>query len=144
MRKGEVDPRFLDAEVAVRLFGYQWVQWNPRGGGLGPSDEKGRFLYPADGLLAHLQVPAGPEVPVADDPYRYLPSFCEDVAAAFEAARSAGLFGVVRAILNYHEPGEWSVQTREGNVLARGYSLPEALCRASLRLAEVAPAAQAG
>jgi hypothetical protein len=144
VRKAEVDPRFLDAEVAVRLLGYRWVQWNPRGGGLGPSDEKGRFLYPPDGLLSHLQVPAGPEVPVADDPYRYLPSFCEDVAAAFEAARSAGLFGVVGAILNYHEPGEWSVQTHDGNVLARGYSLPEALCRASLRLAEAAPAARAG
>ena len=144
MTDANAGPRTLDEEVAVRLLGYRWVQWNNRSAGVAPSEERGRFLAPPDGLLSHLQVPAGLEVPLAEDPFRYLPAFSDDLSAAFEAARSAGLFGVVGAILNYDEPGEWSVQTRHGDVLARGYSLPEALCRATLRLAEAAPAARAG
>jgi hypothetical protein len=143
MRKTKVESRSLDEEVAIRLLGYRWVHWNSRGGG-GPSDEKGRFLAPPDGLLSHHQVPAGSEVPIADDPHRYLPEFCQDLEAAFDVARSVGLLDVAHAILEVDDLGDWTVRTREGEVLAQARSLPEALCRASLRLVEAAPSARAG
>jgi hypothetical protein len=144
MTDANVGPRTLDEEVAVRLFGYRWVQWNNRSAGVAPSEERGRFLAPPDGLLSHLQVPAGLEVPLAEDPFRYLPAFSDDLSAAFEAARSVGLLETAHAILDYAEPGEWSVRTREGKALARGPSLPEVICRASLSLSDTSPHSRAG
>ncbi len=139
-----LDLRPLDQEIALRLLGYQWVQWSRGTAWTAPWDEAGRFLAPPAGLLSRFQVPAGSEVPLAPEPLRYLPSFSQDVGAAFEAARVAGLFDSAHAILAAGQDGEWTVCTRGERVTVRGPSLPEVICRAALAWAEVASSARAG
>ncbi|MFH1765021.1 MAG: hypothetical protein ABIF09_12610 [Gemmatimonadota bacterium] len=123
----------LDEEVAVRLLGYRWVRWGTQP----PYDEEGRFLAPPDGFLAHHQVVAGPEVPLADEPFRYVPGFSSEVEPAFEAARSVGLFHEANAFLMVSDTGEWSVRTEDERLNVMGATLPEALCRAALRWREL-------
>ena len=123
----------LDVEVAFRLLGYRWVRWGTQS----PEEEEGRFLAPPDGFLAHHQVAAGPEVPLADDPYRYVPSFSSEVDPALEAARSVELFHGAGAFLVVSDHGEWSVRTEDGRLNVMGPTLPEALCRAALRWHEL-------
>lgn len=135
---GEEDSeRRLDEEVATRVLGYRWVQWNPREGAMPPSDEKGRFLAPSDGLLSHHQVPAGRSVPPAQEPYRYVPRFSSEIESALEAAQAVGLLRHDNATLELSEQGEWTIRTKGDRLAITAPTLPEALCRAALRWREI-------
>lgn len=123
----------LNEELAVRILGYHWVVWANRDRFPLPHEEEGRFLAPPEGPLAHEQVPAGPEVPLAKEPDRYVPMFCEDPEAAFDLARKVGLFVSSNGFLAMTPTGGWEVQDEKGQVLGVGASIPEAVCRAVLR-----------
>ena len=122
----------LDEEVASRLLGYRWVTWKSHDSFPLPGEEEGRFLAPPDGPRASEQVPAGPEVPLAKEPDRYVPEFSTDLKDAFDVAVAAGLFVSANAFLTVSVLGEWRVHEEDGTVLGASDSLPEALCRAAL------------
>jgi hypothetical protein len=131
MRKDLNLDRSLDESVALEILGYHWVQWRRDTGFNGPP-ERGRFLAPPKGLLSHLQVPASPEVPVAEDPFRYLPPFSTDAGAAMELAERVGLFEAGGAVLEVTSQGLWSCLSKDRGEIASGQTLAEAVCRACL------------
>ena len=122
----------LDEEVAIQLLGFRWVVWKSLDSFPLPMEEAGRFLAPSDGPLAEGQVPAGPEVPLAKEPDRYVPLVSSDAEAALELARQVGLFVAGNAFLSVSPLGEWTVCTEDGRVWASGRSVPEVLCRAAM------------
>lgn len=131
MRDLPKQDRALDEAVALDLLSYRWVRWREDVRFAGPP-EPGRFLAPPKGLLAHLQVPAGLDVPLAEDPYRYLPAFSTDAGAAMELAERTGLFQDGGTLLTVSPEGRWMVLAGERDGLGEGDTLAEAVCRACL------------
>lgn len=131
MRDAPHQDRGLDEAVALDLLSYRWVRWKEDVRFVGPS-ERGRFLAPPKGLLAHLQVPAGLEVPLAKDPYRYLPAFSTDAGFAMELAERTGLLQDGGTLLTVSPEGRWMVLAGDREGLGEGDTLPEAVCRACL------------
>lgn len=131
MEGGPIQDRALDEAVALNLLSYRWVCWREDVHFVGPP-ERGRFLAPPKGLLAHLQVPAGLEVPLAEDPYRYLPAFSTDAGFAMELAERVGLFQDGGTLLTVSPDGSWMVQGGGRTGLGEGQTLAEAVCRACL------------
>lgn len=142
MGRDEAFGRDLDEQVATRVLGYRWVQWRNGEGVLPPSDEKGRFLAPVEGLLSHHQVEAGMRVPLAPEPYRYVPRFSVEIESALEAAQAVGLLRNENTVLERSEEGDWTVRTKGDRLAIQAPTLPEALCRAALRWREIEEAAR--
>ncbi len=126
----------LAEEVALRLLGYRWVEWDRNRPDGGPSDETGRFLAHPEGLLSRFQTPVGRQTPLALEPDRNLPLFLEDPGAAFEVAMRAGLFRDSGVLLSMSPQGEWTLRTAQDGVVVSGKELAEVLCRASLAWAD--------
>jgi len=126
------ESRTLDVEVAVRLEGYRWVHWirgaDPDGTRQGPS----RFLAPPEHQLAHLWVSAPVCVPLARQPFRYLPTYSRDVGPALRVCQHCGLFREGSAALTQEPDGRWRVTLRQAAIDLEGHSLPTLLCRAVL------------
>lgn len=122
----------LDLQVALRVEGYRWVEWNHRAVGEAPLDEPGRFVgHPGD-LLAHLYVEAGTEVPCSDGPYARLPRYSLEPGPALRAAERAGLFTGEGVAVRCSPTGTWTVESSD--VRLEDECLPRLLSRAALRL----------
>jgi hypothetical protein len=130
--------RHLDAEVAQRVLGYQWVEWKHALLAGGPLDRAGRFLAAPDSPLAHLRHAADPAIPLAPDPYVEVPHFSTNLDAAWGAAVRCGLFASAEAHLSLAADGDWIVRFRH-NPGPESVSAPSAalaLCRAALAVAQ--------
>jgi hypothetical protein len=142
MERDEDFGRELDEEVAVRVLGYRWVQWKTGEGVLPPSEERGRFLAPVEGLLSRHQVEVGRRGPLAREPYRYVPRFSVELESALEAAQAVGLLRNENTVLELSDQGEWTVRAKGDRLTMTAATLPEALCRAALRWREIEEAAR--
>jgi hypothetical protein len=80
----------LDSQIATRVFGYRWVEWNHAFLRGAPLDTPGRFLASPDHALAHLHVDAASGTEPAPDALSLVPPFTTSLDHAFEAA-SGGL-----------------------------------------------------
>jgi hypothetical protein len=125
----------LDIEVAIRLMGFRWMEWSKAGLGEAPLYSPGRFLASLDDMTSHLYAEAAPDTPLADQPLARVPRYSQDEAPAFSAAEASGLFLDARATLSRDPDGSWVIEL-QGDRLA-SHSLPELLCRASLRWSSV-------
>lgn len=121
-------------EVATRLFGFRWVEWNRRALGGSPLYTSGRFLAPPDYPMSHLLEEASGTAPLHDHAIAKVPEYSGDASCAYQAAERAGLFGAGRAVLFREDDGSWVVEVR-GRRLSSP-ELPEVICRASLEWAD--------
>lgn len=124
----------LDRQIAVRVYGYRWVEWKHallRGG---PLDAPGRFLADPADPLAHLHSPAPLAAPLADQPFRRVPHYSTDVRQAIRAAARAGLFASAGVRMGQAEDGGWWVETDRPAVRVEAAGLATALCRATLEI----------
>ncbi len=126
----------LDVEVAIRLFGFRWVEWNERALGGGPLYSPGRFLVPPDYPTSHLLEDAPEAVPLHEHATAKVPEYSQDETCAYQAAERAGLFSVARATLHREDDGSWVVEV--GGLRLSSPQLPEVICRASLEWANAA------
>jgi hypothetical protein len=126
----------LDVQVAIRLFGFRWVEWNETALGGGPLYTPGRFLVPPDYPTAHLLKDAPDAVPPHEHATAKVPEYSQDVTCAYQAAERAGLFSVGRATLYREGGGNWVVEVR--GLRLSSPQLPEVICRASLEYAGAA------
>lgn len=129
MRSAEEEQ--LDVDVATRIMGYRWVRWNRRALAGAPLYEPGRFLAPPDDPTAHLAEEAAADIPRQQDPLKRVPRYSSREDLAFRVASTAGLFLRGKALLLRDPDGRWVVEVRGASLTSR--SLPELLCRASLR-----------
>jgi hypothetical protein len=122
----------LDSEIAIRVFGYRWVEWNHallRGA---PLETPGRFLASPDHALAHLHVDAAPGTEPAPDALTLVPPFTTSLDRAFDAAQKVGLFGGGYACLRRTAEGDWSIETASGGFRVAGRRLAPTVCRAAI------------
>lgn len=129
--------RRLDAQVAERVLGYQWVEWNHALLAGAPLDRPGRFLAPPDSPLSHLRNAADCTIAVASHPYREVPPFSTNLDAACDAAVRGGLFARAGASLSQGADGDWVVRFRQdaGPHVVSAPTAAIALCRAALAFA---------
>lgn len=130
-RAADREDRGLDADVATRLLGFRWVEWNHARLGGAPIDETGAFLVPPDDPLDHLYVAASHATPRRSDAYARVPRFSSSTADAFVAARAARLFDAGRAVL-YRREAVWCVDIPASGARFEGRALPAVLVRAAL------------
>lgn len=130
MPRSRANPE-LDVEVAVRLFGYRWVEWNREMVGEGALYPDGRFLAPEDDGLFHLFIDASEAVPEHLHPLGKVPEYSTDERQAFAAAERSGLFLRGGAVLSREPDGAWMVEL-EGRRHS-GPRLAEVVAEASLR-----------
>lgn len=123
----------LDVEVAIRIFGFRWVEWNERALGEGPLYTPGRFLVPPDYPTSHLLEDAPDTVPLHEHATAKVPEYSQDETCAYQAADRAGLFSAGRATLYHEDNGNWVVEVR--GLKLSSPQLPEVICRASLEWA---------
>jgi hypothetical protein len=122
----------LDSQIAVRVFGFRWVEWNHallRGALL---DKPGRFLASPDDVLAHLHVHAAPGTEPAPDALNLVPRYTTDLNQAFDVAGKVGLFGDGHAILRRTADGDWCIETASGGLCVDGPLLASIVCRAAI------------
>lgn len=124
--------RRLDLDVAVRIMGYRWVEWNHALLHGAPLDQPGRFLARPDDPLAHLQTPARPGTPDQEGALGALPRFSRDLQLALEAAKAVGLFRDGDADLSRGTDGDWALEVRAGGRRYAGPSAAAVVCRAAL------------
>ena len=129
--------RRLDAGVAERVLGYQWVEWNHALLAGAPLDRPGRCLGSPDSPLAPLRHAADDTTAVASDPYREVPPFSTNLDAACDAAVRCGLFARAGASLSQGADGDWIVRFRQdaGPDSVSAPTAAIALCRAALAFA---------
>lgn len=125
----------LDVEVAIRIFGFRWVEWNERAIGGGPVYTPGRFLVPPDYPVSNL-LDAPETVPLHEHATAKVPEYSQDETCAYEAAECAGLFSAGQATLYRDDDGNWVVEVR--GLRLSSPQLPEVICRASLEWAGAA------
>lgn len=130
--------RALDLEVALRADGHRWVQWSEQGPATASPGGPGRFLAPAQGLLSHLQVPAGEDVPLAVEPYRHLRPYTSDPGLALAVAERVGLFGDGGAALTRSPAGVWRLAAASCALELEDRSVARLLCRAVLAWVDAA------
>lgn len=126
----------LDVEVAIKLFGFRWVEWNESALGAGPLYSPGRFLVPPDYPMSHLLKDAPETAPLHEHAKAKVPEYSHDEGCAYQVAERARLFSVGRATLSRDDDGSWIVEFRGQRLTSP--SLPEVLCRASLEWADAA------
>lgn len=123
--------RALDLEVALRVEGYRWVEWDHTALAETPLDSPGRFVAPANGLLSHLQVDASPSTALAAEAYGYLKPYSTDPALALRVAEEVGLFSRGRAELSRLDSGRWRLRA-DGGIALEDQCVSRLLCRATL------------
>lgn len=129
MGRSEAEER-LDIEVATRLFGFRWVEWNQRALGGSPLYTPGRFLAPPDYPLSHMLEEAATTSPLHAHATAKVPEYSSDETCAHLAAERAGLFSVGKAVVSRADDGSWVVDVQGRRLTAP--RLPEVICRASL------------
>jgi hypothetical protein len=122
----------LDEQVALRVAGFRWAEWNHALLAGAPLDTPGRFLVRPDHVLGHLQMPARPDTPLADHPLDLVPHFSLDLNHAIDATEQAGLFRQGRATLRRSVDGMWWIEVMNGGIRLSNEHLPVLLCEASL------------
>lgn len=118
--------------MALRVARFHWAEWNHALLAGAPLDTPGRFLVPPDHVLGHLQMPARPDTPLADQPLDLVPHFSMNLNHAMEAAEQAGLFRHGRATLRRRVDGAWWIEVMNGGIRLSNEHLPVLLCEASL------------
>lgn len=121
----------LDVEVATRLFGFRWVQWNERALGGSPLYTPGRFLAPPDDAMSHLYEDASGALSLHEHAVAKVPEYSGDECCAFKAAERAGLFTDGHALIYRQDDGDWAIEVR--GLKLSSPRLPALLCRAALR-----------
>jgi hypothetical protein len=122
----------LDEQVALRVAGFRWAEWNHALLGGAPLDTPGRFLVRPDHVLGHLQIAAHLDTPLADHPLDLVPHFSMDLNHAMNAAEQAGLFRHGCARLRRSVDGMWWIEVMNDGIRLSNEHLPVLLCEASL------------
>ena len=125
----------LDLAVGLGIEEYRWVEWSRKALREAPLYEPGRFVgHPGD-LLSHLYVEASRHSALAAQPFRRLPRYSADPAAALRAAERAGLFGEGGATISCTPRGVWHVSVARAAIEMDDDCLPRLLSRAALAIA---------
>ena len=132
--------RELDVEVATRITGYRWVEWNHDALDGAPIDEPGRFLAHPDEPTYHLCSPAPPGTPDAQHPFRFVPPYSTNLDSALDAAEHVGLFRSGNAILTEAPGGRWLLEIGATGERFEGSEAASVVCRAVLAWHEHAAA----
>jgi hypothetical protein len=122
----------LDEQIAVRVGGFRWVEWNHALLAGAPLDAPGRFLARPDHFLGHLHIPAAQDAPLADRPLAHVPHFATCLDHAAHAAELAGLFRAGGSTLWQGDDGKWWIKVENGSIRLSDERLPALICRASL------------
>lgn len=130
----ELASRGTDVEIATRVAGFQWVEWDHDLLKGAPLDQPGRFLARGDTPLSHLQRPARPDLSPGAAPLRYVPRYSAAVEHAIAAAEAAGVFAIGGVRIARDAAG-WSIAFESTGERIEGEALAEVLCVAALRAA---------
>jgi hypothetical protein len=122
----------LDSQIATRVFGYRWVEWNHAFLRGAPLDTPGRFLASPDHALAHLHVDAASGTEPAPDALSLVPPFTTSLDHAFDAAENVGLFGDGDVSLRRTVNGDWCIEAASGGLRVAGPRLASTLCQATI------------
>lgn len=133
------DPRQLDIEVATRLMGFAWVEWNQVELAGAPLASPGRFLARSSELTAHLLRPARLSTPESHDCLTRVPRYSTEIDQAMRVAARAGLVEGDELLIRREADGRWIVDATEHGISAVDRRLATALCLAALRNAETQP-----